>query len=673
MLFYKVTATIDDPNWEEKRESTEREARAADIESSSREFNQEHSDKAYCCVSSIGRDSITCGMIAGEPDGTERHFHLFFKAIGVRIRNLKMNEITLSAMRRLLACAYHNDYIEDDDTVLEAYGLDKITGNIGYRLGFGETVLDPVDDSAPLYRETERQLATDTLTPELDRIYGGKTRTKAFGHPVHYFVETDNHGTRKALCTTLLQALYHNKRLISRRFCYLDIEVGERFPAIAYDALYRSCIGGAVVVRYLPNEDSQESDHASGELSIIELLCEVLRKYRNQVLTVFCLPRVCEKTRKLFTERLGSTGMVEIRENLTDAAGAATYLKRLCKDERIRPDKALCAPLKEGKEYLPDDLRAIFDNWYNRKIKTSVFPQYKDIAACHREAIREVARGTAYDDLRNMIGLQSAKEVIDKALAYYKMQRVYKDKGIPQDKPAMHMVFTGNPGTAKTTVARLFARIMKENGLLSKGHLVEVGRGDLVGRYVGWTAKTVEEKFKSAMGGVLFIDEAYSLVDDRSGSFGDEAINTIVQEMENRREDLVVILAGYPNEMQKFLDRNPGLRSRIAFHVPFADYDADELCDIARMIGKQKGITLTDAAIEKLHTVFDAMRLQPDFGNGRYVRNVIELSRMNQATRLMALDPEKMTETVLRSIEAADIEVPAVQTAPPKPRIGFAS
>ena len=131
----------------------------------------------------------------------------------------------------------------------------------------------------------------------------------------------------------------------------------------------------------------------------------------------------------------------------------------------------------------------------------------------------------------------------------------------------MHMVFTGNPGTAKTTVARLFARILKENGVLSKGDLIECGRSDLVGKYVGWTAVQVKNMFKKAKGSVLFIDEAYSLCDDRSGSYGDEAINTIVQEMENNRDDMVVIFAGYPKEMNDFLDRNPGLRSRIAFHA----------------------------------------------------------------------------------------------------------
>ena len=169
-----------------------------------------------------------------------------------------------------------------------------------------------------------------------------------------------------------------------------------------------------------------------------------------------------------------------------------------------------------------------------------------------------------------MIGLTKAKAVIAQALDYYKAQKLFREKGISLERPAMHMVFTGNPGTAKTTVARLFAQIMKENGLLPVGDLIEVGRADLVGKYVGWTAPTVKAKFAAAKGSVLFIDEAYSLVDDKDGLFGDEAINTIVQEMENHRDDIVVIFAGYPDKMEQFLQKNPGLRSRIAFHMPLS-------------------------------------------------------------------------------------------------------
>ena len=239
------------------------------------------------------------------------------------------------------------------------------------------------------------------------------------------------------------------------------------------------------------------------------------------------------------------------------------------------------------------------------------------------------------------------------------------------DHPAMHMIFTGNPGTAKTTVARLFARIMKENNLLSKGNLIEVGRGDLVGKYVGWTAPTIQKKFKEAQGSVLFIDEAYSLVDDRDGSFGDEAINTIVQEMENHRNDVVVIFAGYPDKMESFLQKNPGLRSRIAYHVPFSDYDTESLCEIAKLIAKQKGLKFTKEAFEKLYGLFDAARTGSDFGNGRFVRNVIEKAKMAQATRLLTMDFDSVGSKDITTITSEDIELPKASTKPKTKQIGF--
>ena len=280
-------------------------------------------------------------------------------------------------------------------------------------------------------------------------------------------------------------------------------------------------------------------------------------------------------------------------------------------------------------------------------------------------------KGSAYDELSHMIGLDEAKKMINQALNYYKAQKLFADKGMKNDHPAMHMIFTGNPGTAKTTVARLFARIMKENNLLSKGNLIEVGRGDLVGKYVGWTAPTIQKKFKEAQGSVLFIDEAYSLVDDRDGSFGDEAINTIVQEMENHRNDVVVIFAGYPDKMESFLQKNPGLRSRIAYHVPFSDYDTESLCEIAKLIAKQKGLKFTKEAFEKLYGLFDAARTGSDFGNGRFVRNVIEKAKMAQATRLLTMDFDSVGSEDITTITSEDIELPKASTKPKTKQIGF--
>lgn len=667
-----MIATLTNEKWtEENNDRRVMQQRTRRIARKSDEFNQLQGGKTYYFISDIGNDEVTVGIIDSGTGDKTKQIRAFFKSVDIAAKEFDVDEITFSSMRNLLSCADRNDYIGDDDEVLEKFELDRINGRYVRGIEYGENLLDEITCKEELLAKANELLANDTLTPELERIYSRKTNAKAFGHPVHYMIETDDRDTRKALSRTLLQALFDNHRLQSRRYCFVDFKPGQDFSKLVYDVLYKNCVGGAILVRYLANDDSEDDDYASSEFETIGTLCETMLKYRNQVLTVFCLPRECEKSKKIFFDHLGTTGIIEIKEELADEDRAYDYLKMLAVKNHIRTDKKLFSGFERDKLYLPGELRVTFDEWYNNKLKTSVFPQYKDLSVCRKEAVKEEAKGSAYDDLQEMIGLSDAKGVIKKALNYYKLQRVYKDKGLKQDRPAMHMVFTGNPGTAKTTVARLFARIMKENGLLSKGQLVEVGRGDLVAKYVGWTAKTVQEKFRAAMGGVLFIDEAYSIVEDRGGSFGDEAINTIVQEMENHREDVVVIFAGYPNEMEKFLDKNPGLRFRIAFHVPFANYNTAELCDIARLIGKSKGVTLTEGAVEKLSGVFDEARKQSDFGNGRYVRNVLELSKMNQAARILDMDPEKVSESILTSISEQDIEIPQAKQTAQVRKIGF--
>ena len=669
MRFYKFTATVVDEKWAEENEDRRvKSERIGSLAACIETFNREK-DGRFIFASKIEGGEIRGGVISSSPGDVEGFVAEFFKASDLGIGKTALSEITFSSVTSLLRAAERSGFIEDDEEILETLGLDEI----GFRNNLDEAILPGPACKEDIYAAAEDLMAEETLFPELDRIYCGSRNPKAFGHPVHYYIESDGYETDKALSELLLRALCDNRRLVNRRYSVVDIFTDCQTSWNALGQLYESSADGAVIVRYSSIGSQDEESYATGEIETIERICELILKYRNRTLTLVDLPRTCEKTKKLFTERLGSLGMVEIRENLADAERAEKALKKFCRDRHIRYDKNLAGRLDEEKQYLPDELRAIFEEWYNEKMRTKIFPQYKNVTVSREQTAAEIARGSAIEDLNEMIGLRSAKDVIMKALSYYKLQRMYSDRGITQDRPAMHMAFMGNPGTAKTTVARLFARIMKENDLLSQGHLVEVGRGDLVGKYVGWTAPTVKKKFDQAMGGVLFIDEAYSLVDGKNGLFGDEAINTIVQEMENRREDLIVIFAGYPQEMEEFLSKNPGLRSRIAFHVPFADYDSDELCGIARMIAESKGVTLTDGAVAKLSVLFDSVRSQPDFGNGRYVRNVIELSKLNQASRILSLDPADITDRVLTSIEADDIEIPTIRSATQKRTIGFAS
>ena len=285
---------------------------------------------------------------------------------------------------------------------------------------------------------------------------------------------------------------------------------------------------------------------------------------------------------------------------------------------------------------------------------------------------KERESGTARKELDEMVGLASVKTVIHKAIAKHKINKLCMEKGLQRDKASLHMVFTGNPGTAKTTVARLFAEIMKDEKILSTGVFVEAERADLVGEHVGATAPLVKKKFKEAQGGVLFIDEAYSLCDSYENGFGDEAINTIVQEMENHRDDVIVIFAGYPEPMKAFLDRNPGMRSRIAFSVEFDDYTVEELCEITKLMLSRKQMTITEAGMKKLKKNFESVKESRDYGNGRFARKMLEEAEMNLAERICQMDETKIETEVLTTIEESDIpEIPTEMKRKIK-KIGFA-
>lgn len=318
-----------------------------------------------------------------------------------------------------------------------------------------------------------------------------------------------------------------------------------------------------------------------------------------------------------------------------------------------------------------------FDEIMSSNIKCNI---KNELFKLTKEDIKELNEDTkdvrlpsdARQKLDQMIGLESVKKVINKAVANFRFNKLCMERGIAKDKASLHMVFTGNPGTAKTTVARLFANILKDEKVLSSGTFVETGRADLVGDHVGSTAKLVKRKFKEAQGGVLFIDEAYSLCDGYSGGFGDEAINTLVQEMENHREDVIVILAGYPKPMEEFLNRNPGMKSRIAFEVQFEDYSVGELVDIAKHMVSDKNRSITKEAIAKLRSNFEIVCKSEDYGNGRYVRKMLEEAEMNLAERCFKYDVSDITDEILTTIEAEDIPEAKLNNVSSKIRIGFA-
>lgn len=290
--------------------------------------------------------------------------------------------------------------------------------------------------------------------------------------------------------------------------------------------------------------------------------------------------------------------------------------------------------------------------------ETAAVPATVDLAAEYQSSgVAEIL-----DELdRELIGLEPVKERIRETAALLLVDRARRQMGLSQETPTLHMSFSGNPGTGKTTVALKMAGLLHRLGYVRKGHLVSVTRDDLVGQYIGHTAPKTKEVLKKAMGGVLFIDEAYYLYrPDNERDYGQEAIEILLQVMENNRDDLVVIMAGYADRMDKFFSANPGFRSRIAHHIEFPDYRDDELLEIARQMLGGQNYHLSPEAEAALAQYIALRRGQPHFANARSLRNALDRARLRQANRLFTSARGPLDAVALSTIEASDIRASRV-------------
>ncbi len=275
---------------------------------------------------------------------------------------------------------------------------------------------------------------------------------------------------------------------------------------------------------------------------------------------------------------------------------------------------------------------------------------------------RESGVAAVLDELdRQLIGLRPVKQRIRETAALLLVDRARRRLGLTQTTPTLHMSFTGNPGTGKTTVAMRMADVLHRLGYVRKGHVISVTRDDLVGQYIGHTAPKTKEVLKKAMGGVLFIDEAYYLYrPDNERDYGQEAIEILLQVMENQRDDLVVILAGYADRMDRFYQSNPGFRSRVAHHIDFPDYEDGELLAIADTMLAEQNYHLDSGAREAMTQYITLRRAQPHFANARSIRNALDRARLRQANRLFESAAGAVDREVLSTIVAADIRASRV-------------
>ena len=511
----------------------------------------------------------------------------------------------------------------------------------------------PTKDEA--FQALENLMPQKTFRDEINRIYNPANIQKFIGHPVHYIIKAQNHQVAKDMVNFLVSALYKNNRLLGKRVDWFsELHEGNRF----FQDLNNCTVDSTVVFEYPYEVNDSRSTFAARRRGILPLILDKIKRQNKNTLFIF-VDYVSD------SEELGENQLIQnaeefldlitIYEGSGDTNSATKYLNYLLEKAAQSPadDEEIKTFFSDSKIYSASDVYNISQNLIKSRVRSQLYPAYKNLNSVAVEVKRE--KNEAYNKLQNLVGLNKIKELTDKIISAFWMRDKKNNLGIEDNSPSLHMVFTGNPGSAKTTVARLLAEILSEKNILSTGKFVECGRSDLVGRYVGHTAPMVKNQFKKAKGGILFIDEAYSLIDNAKGSYGDEAINTIVQEMENHRDDVIVIFAGYPDKMKDFLERNEGLRSRIAFHLDFPDYNVDELTQILQVMAKEKSYIVDGAAVEKCRKIFEKIYTTKDFGNGRYVRNLLESAIINQAARLMKLEEtQEVTKDLALNLVAED-------------------
>ena len=384
-----------------------------------------------------------------------------------------------------------------------------------------------------------------------------------------------------------------------------------------------------------------------------KVLVFVSEKNPTKLMDIFGKSFIDKIDDKVKTEKLDEEALVKIIDQLVES------LILRCKNQLeidLSVDKSVNEYLKsiyepnDGIDSISPSVKKIYNEMVDVALKHD---EVSSVAIRYDETIRATFNEVTVDldiiddaraereeiqkELDEIVGLDDVKNYLLSLENLLKINQIRKQKGLKTNEISKHMIFTGNPGTGKTTIARLVSRMMKACGILKQGQLVEVTRADLVGKYVGHTAPLTMSVIQSALGGVLFIDEAYSLYRGKDDSFGLEAIDTLVKAMEDHRDDLIVILAGYTKEMKEFLEANSGLKSRFANIIEFSDYTGEELMLIAKSIAKGKDYVIAEDALRPLQDYFTLVQSKndPNSGNGRLARNLVEDAILNQSKRLL--------------------------------------
>ena len=665
MRFYEVIA-ITNEFAEESETAAKRKAKTNNVSRKTDTFLEEYEERACICLVQADKQAEFCVCIQDETVDVQRLAEKFLERLDIVYESVLIKEISVTSYMNGLRASYRNRYISDDDRFAESLGLETLFNS--HNFFFSDRIVDEKKTVEELKTDVEKYHLGDEYKAELNRVLAGKNRKVFLGNPANYLMISKDDMARKMMTRDLISALYRRGRLQSKRYTIIDLS--DRGCSLTDLEDFYKINEGATVLLKIYSSNFGEGEYARGVLDM-KKVCELVRKKGAKTLTIFSMNVPLDKNRAKLENYMMGIPMVVFTDNLYKKQTATAELLKMAQAEDFSFSKEVLERVeKTERSYTYAELACLYNEWRAEYMGTDVFPEYKKFVTHITEEEKKNACSDAYTRLQEMIGLTQAKKVIDGAINYFKLQQEYRNRGIEFHRPAMHMCFTGTPGTAKTSVARLVAEILKDNGILSEGKLVEVGRAELVGRFVGHTAPQVKEMFDRAKGSVLFIDEAYALVEDKKGLYGSEAINEIVQEMENRREDTIVILAGYPKEMKELLEWNPGMKSRIAFHVSFDDYTEQELLDITKLLAKDRGMRLDESAEKKLLSIYTDARKDVGFGNGRFARNLLEKAKFNQANRFMQRDLQFVSDEEMCTLTADDFDYEC-RKQEERPRLGF--
>ena len=597
--------------------------------------------------------------------------HDEFRVKGVKVQDL--SEITAMKFSKIFDRANRSDNFNFDYyQINQDLGLDALE-NRTFKLT--EAICPAKRLSFEMAKkEAEGLLADETFKEEFARIYSKQNAHHFYGQPVHYKIIAGNTGAALSLSNLLVATLYTNKRLISRRINIITNVTDNCYDESDFEKILENAAGGTVVIE-LSGERVNSGQFAHAYEQVVDFIADTVKRFQRNTLCIFV--ELADKpgfAPQLTAKLQDDLHIIELHEGAGNRDTALNYLKNLMNGldsaTTLYTDEELLEAMGDKLTFSASDIYNIREKLYNSSLKNKTYPAYREVDRLNVKD--EEKSNDAYSDFQEMIGLTEQKALIEQIIAAHRVQKMRLDMNLDKQKAALHMSFTGTPGTAKTTVARLIAQILARDGVLKTGRFVECGRADLVAKYVGWTAKAVRDKFREARGGVLFIDEAYSLSDGEHATFGDEAINTIVQEMENHRDSVIVIFAGYPDKMKEFLDRNEGLRSRIAFHVDFPDYTPDELTDIFKLMAKRRGFEISAEVADHCKKIFKRVAKKKNFGNGRFVRTLLEQAWLRQAQRIIKENEGgSVTKEDLTSFKVEDFDVNLDKNYSKERKLGF--